>query len=246
MCGRYRIKDTDQLTRHLRETFKIPDWVIDKPRYNVAPSQTPPVLFCDENGIARTKAMRWGFVPQWERSGKPKMAPVNARAESAFTHGMFKQALQKRRCLIPADGFYEWKKLDEAGKLKQPFEIHLSGERLFFFPGIYEAATELRPKTFLLFTTRPNELMATIHHRMPVILTGDAASRWIAPGPLSADDFSAAAEPYPTTEMEAVAVSSLVNSPKNDGPELLNPAAVGRFELEPEPLPKPEQGEFGF
>lgn len=243
MCGRYKIKDTDELTRHLRDTFGIPDWVQDR-RYNVAPSQLLMIVATDESGQPRAKQMRWGFVPFYDKTGK--FAPINARSEEAFSKNLFKQSVQKRRCLVPADGFYEWKKLDASGKLKQPYEIHLKGERPFFFPGIYEAATEVRPETFLLFTTRPNELMATIHDRMPVILTDDAAKRWLTPGPLAAEEFSAFAQPYAASEMEAVPVSSLVNSPRNDVPEVLTPAIVGKIELERAPLPKDGQQELGF
>ena len=245
MCGRYHIKDTDELTRHLRDTFKIPDWVQDR-RYNIAPSQTLLLVATDEEGQPKARPMRWGLVPYWERCEKPKMAPVNARSETAFTNGMFKQSLQKRRCLIPADGFYEWKRFDPDGKRKQAYEIHLKGERPFLFAGIYEEATGLRPATFLLFTTRPNEVMQPIHDRMPVILTGDEAKRWIEPGPLAAEQFAAFAEPYSADQMEAHPVSSLVNSPKNDVPECLAPVELGQIELEPSPLPKPEQQDFGF
>lgn len=243
MCGRYRIKDTDELTRHLREMFKIPDWVQDR-RYNVAPSQTLLLVATDEAGHPKAKPMRWGLVPYWEKSEKPKIAPVNARAETAFSNGMFKQSLQKRRCLIPADGFYEWKRFDPDGKRKQAYEIHLKGERPFFFPGIFEEATEPRPVTFLLFTTRPNDVMAPIHDRMPVILRDETAQRWLTPAPMTPQQFAAFAEPYDAREMEAVPVSSLVNSPKNDVPGCLVPVEPGKIELERAPLPRSEQQEL--
>lgn len=221
MCGRYHIKDTDELTRHLRDTFGIPDWVIDRNRFNVAPSQILPIVATDEAGAPRLTTMRWGMVPFWDKSEKPKIAPINARSEEAFTKGMFRQSIQKRRCLIPADGFFEWQKREDG--TKQPFEIHLRGGQPFFFPGIYESATELRPETFLLFTTRPNELMAPIHNRMPAILTGAAARGWLAPAQITPDAFTAFTEPRPSSEMEAVPVSSLVNNPRNDSPDVLVP-----------------------
>jgi putative SOS response-associated peptidase YedK len=220
MCGRYRIKDTDELTAELRRIFKIPDWVMG-PRYNIAPSQELPVVVTDDAGKARVATMRWGLVPFWDKSEKPKIAPINARAEEAFTKPMFRQSIQKRRALIPADGFYEWR--CRPGELKQPFDICLKDGRPFFFAGIYEEATEIRPATYLLFTTRPNSLMAEIHNRMPAIITGDRAQQWIAPGPLSAEQLAEFTEPFPAEQMIAHPVSALVNNPRNDTPDCIIP-----------------------
>ena len=220
MCGRYRIKDTDGLTAELRRVFKIPDWVMG-PRFNIAPSQELPVIVSDEDGKARVATMHWGLVPFWDKSEKPKIAPINARAEEAFTKPMFRQSIQKRRALIPADGFYEWKRLP--GDLKQPFDICLKDGRPFFFAGIYEEATEIRPATYLLFTTRPNLLMAEIHNRMPAIITGDRAQQWINPGPVSAEQLAEFTEPYPADLMVARPVSTLVNNPRNDSPDCIVP-----------------------
>jgi len=220
MCGRYRIKDTDELTEELRRVFKIPGWVMG-PRYNIAPSQKLPVVVSDDDGKARVAAMRWGLVPFWDKSEKPKIAPINARSEDAFAKPMFRQAIQKRRCLIPADGFYEWKRI--ADDRKQPFDIHLKDGRPFFFAGIYEDATEIRPATYLLFTTRPNSLMAEIHNRMPAILTGDRAEQWIVPGPVSAEQLAEFTEPFAADKMVAEPVSALVNNPRNDSPDCIAP-----------------------
>ncbi len=221
MCGRYRIKDTDQITAHLLEAFGIPPWTLTA-RYNVSPSQELPVVVGGADRRARIATMRWGFVPFWDESEKPKLVPINARTEGAFAKPMFRQAIQQRRCLIPADGFYEWQRL--TGDRKQPFDIQLCGGRPFCFAGIYEAATATRPETFLVFTTRPNSLMTPIHDRMPVILTGDRATAWLAPGPITADQLAAFAEPYPAQDMVAQAISPLVNSPRNDSPAVLTPA----------------------
>lgn len=186
--------------------------------------------------------MKWGFVPYWENSAKPAIAPINARSEEAFAKSMFRNSVQCRRCAIPADGFYEWKR-DVASK--QPFDISMKDDRPFYFAGIYEAATALRPETFLLFTTQPNELMASIHDRMPAILEGEMAKRWIAPGPISEEAYAAMTKSFPASEMKARPISSLVNSPKNDGPEVLAqwedlppPAKI------PSESPRPIQGEL--
>ncbi len=236
MCGRYRIKDTDELTEHLRRTFGIPDWV-QAPRFNAAPSQDMPVIIMDDEGDVIVPAtMRWGYVPFWEKSEKPKLAPINVQSETAATNAMFRQSVQKRRCLVPADGFYEWLRLDDTTKI--PFDIHLKGGRPFFMAGIYEKGNELRPATFAIMTTRPNELMAKIHRRMPAIVDDDEARRWLAAGAMPAEELARLTEPHPADDMEAVSVSSLVNNPRNDVPECLEPVA-----FQP-PLPKPTQGEL--
>ncbi|MBK8479281.1 MAG: SOS response-associated peptidase [Opitutaceae bacterium] len=230
MCGRYRIKDTDQITAHLLEAFGIPPWTLTA-RYNAAPSQELPVVVGGGDGRARIATMRWGFVPSWDESEKPKLAPINARTEGAFAKPLFRQAIQRRRCLILADGFYEWQRL--AGDRKQPFDIQLRGGRPFCFAGIYEAATATRPDTFLVFTTRPNSVMAPIHDRMPVILTGDRAREWLVPGPITAEQLTGFAEPYPAQDIVAQAIGSLVNSPRNDSPAVLGPAGPeAEFHLE--------------
>lgn len=224
MCGRYRIKDTDELTQHLRRTFGIPEWVEDqnRPRYNIAPSQEVPVITMDEEGDVIVPAfMRWGFVPFWEKSAKPKFAPINAQAEKVVMSAMFRQAVQKRRCLVPADGFYEWLRLDE--KTKVPFDIHLKSNRSFFMAGLFEKPTESRPATFAVLTTRANALVTKIHDRMPAILDDDEARRWLMRGPLSADEVAQLTEPYPSEEMAATPISALVNNPRNDLPEILEP-----------------------
>lgn len=223
MCGRYRIKDTDELTEHLRQAFGIPDWVVDRTRYNIAPSQELPIVARDDDGKLTLATMRWGFVPFWEKSGKPKLAPINAQAEKVATNAMFRQSVQKRRCLVPADGFFEWLRLDENTKV--PFDIHLKSQRSFFMAGLFEKSTETRPATYAILTTRANELMARIHSRMPAILDDSEAKRWIASGSVTPEQVADLTAPHPADEMEATPISSLVNSPRNDGPEVLEPVA---------------------
>lgn len=201
-------------------TFET-EYEFETPRYNVSPSQLVPVVSLTSEGAAKVSAMRWGLVPYWEKSEKPKIAPINARSEEAFSKGMFKQGVQRRRCLIPADGFYEWKRLDE--KTKFAFDIHLKGGRPFFMAGIYEQATEIRPDTFLVFTTRSNELMAMIHDRMPAILEAERAKQWLAVGEITPEKFAALTMPHNSADMEAIPISSLVNLPKNDVVEVLIP-----------------------
>ena len=225
-------------------THRIPDWLLDqrKSRYNVAPSQDCPVIIMDDEGdvLPIPCFMRWGLVPYWEKSDKPKLAPINAKSEGVATNAMFKQSVQKRRCLVPADGFYEWLRLDD-GKIKVPFDIHLKGDRPFLMAGIYEKATDTRPATFAILTTGPNDLMTAIHNRMPVILDDEEAQRWLKPGTVSPDEVAALTAPHPAEDMEAISISSLVNSPRNDVPEILEPVA---FVRPPTPPPAPSQGEL--
>lgn len=239
MCGRYRIKDTDRLTAYLRSTHNIPDWVKNEyARFNIAPGQDCPVIIMDDEGdvLPIPTMMRWGFVPYWYKPDSPARPQTNARSEGAMDSAMFREALKRRRCLIPADGFYEWKRFDE--KTKQPFDIHLKGDRPFVMAGIYERATGDRPATFAVLTTGPNEMMAKIHDRMPVILDDQEAKTWLKPHAVSAHEMAAFATPHPTEDMEAVPISALVNNAKNDGPEILEPVSYAP------PPPKPVQGEL--
>ena len=235
MCGRYRIKDTDLLTDHLRRTFGIPDWVKGPARYNIAPSLECPVIIMDDEGDVQPipSIMRWGFMPFWQKPDDKKIE-VNARSEGISAKPKFRDAVKKRRCLVPADGFYEWRR--DTPRISYPFDFHFKGNRPFVMAGIYERATEGRPANFALLTTGPNELMAPIHHRMPVILGVEKAKRWLTPGPVTDAEIDELATPYPAQEMEAVPISTLVNSPKNDLPEILEPVMP--------PPPKQSQGEL--
>lgn len=233
MCGRFHAKDPEEVRELGRRTFGC-DLLLEQPRYNVAPSQTMPVVAAGKDGAPRIAAMRWGLVPYWDRNEKPKIAPINARSEDALTKSMFKQSLQRRRCLIPATGFYEWRRLSDVVKI--PHAIQLRSGRAFWIAGIHESATEWRPETFLVLTTRPNELMVAIHDRMPVILCEEAAQRWVAPGEMTAAALAEFSVPFPADEMEAFTISRLVNSPKNDGPEVLSPEDVLREQVSPPKL----------
>lgn len=214
MCGRYQLKNTQALHEAMERVGASSAYEFAR-RFNAAPSQEMPVVV--NRSVPQVAPMRWGFVPFWDKSEKPKLAPINARSEEAMSKSMFKQSIQKRRCLIPADGFYEWLRVSD--KLKQPFSIGLKGARPFFIAGIYENKTDLRPDTYLLFTTGPNELMERIHNRMPVILTEEQAKSWIEPGEMSSQRFAELCRPYPAAEMEAVPVSTVVNNARFDGPE---------------------------
>lgn len=244
MCGRLQQQNTAALREYLREKYGMTDADLEKhygvPRYNFSPSQACPVIVNDDGDVLPVPMeMRWGLVPFWDKSEKPKIAPINAQAETVTEKATFRQSAQKRRCLVPADGFYEWLRIDE--KTKFAFDIHLRGRRPFVVAAIYEKATETRPATFAVLTTRPNELMSKIHDRMPAILDDQEARRWLAPGPLTPQQVADLTAPHAAEDMEAIPISALVNSPRNDVPEILEAIA---FQMPPRPPPKPIQAEL--
>ena len=161
--------------------------------------------------------MQWGLVPHWAKDPAIGNKLINARAETAAEKPSFRDAMKRRRCLIPADGFYEWKKL---GKGKQPFLLRLRGGSTFAFAGLWsqwknpDSATTL--ETCAILTTSPNELTATVHDRMPVILPATTWNRWLDDAP-PGTPFTELLLPYPAAEMEAFPVSKRVNSPANEG-----------------------------
>ena len=221
MCGRYTLIDTTAAAAELCRWLDV-DFPDIPARYNVAPSQLNPTVAAEDPGRPRVAMMRWGLAPFWDRAANPRIAPINARAEGVLGKPMFRQSVQRRRCLAPADGFYEWKCLARGAKI--PHFIRMRNRAPFFLAGIYEAGTEGRPGTYAILTTRANALMLGLHDRMPVILGGEAAGRWLAPGTLGEESLAAFCAPFAADEMEAFPVASAVNSPRNEGPECIAPA----------------------
>ena len=228
MCGRYTLRRIDLASSGL-DAAPEPAFeeFTERPRFNIAPSQEIPVVRVNRDGGRAIGLARWGLIPHWAKA-LPKAQPINARAETVVTSGMFKQAFARRRCVVPADGFYEWRKLD--ARTKQPMFVHFPDERVFGFAGLWE---RWRPAgdpgaepvdTCTIITTTPNRLMAPIHDRMPVILRPEDYGVWLD---READPRAAAGlmRPYPDGELEAVPVDRLVNSPKNDVPECVRSLA---------------------
>jgi putative SOS response-associated peptidase YedK len=218
MCGRYTLTQAEKALGRLiplEEWKQI--WEGRWQRFNVAPTQQMPIVFSRE-GRRVPAIMRWGFVPFYERDKPKPQAMINARSETIVSKAAFKRAAQKQRCLVPADGFFEWKR---DGKDKTPYYFTLRGDEPFAFAALWEPATATLPAGFLLLTTGPNELMAPIHDRMPVIVQTERYDEWLSNEPLDADGFAQLCSAYPASEMAARPISSLVNSPKNDGPEIL-------------------------
>ncbi|MCB1056336.1 MAG: SOS response-associated peptidase, partial [Acidobacteria bacterium] len=167
--------------------------------------------------------MRWGLIPHWAKDPSIGNRLINARAETAAEKPAFRSSFSKRRCLVPADGFYEWQK---TGGRKQPFYLQLKEHRPFAFAGLWarwKASEDETVQSFTLLTTTPNEVAAKVHDRMPVILPPESYDRWLDPELHDREALEALLLPYPAEAMEAYPVSTLVNSPQNDDPRCIEP-----------------------
>lgn len=220
MCGRYGYTNTNK--EKIKKAFRLKNVALElAPHYNIAPGGDVPVIL-NEHPDDLTLA-RWGLVPFWSKQEKTSYAMNNARSESVFEKPSFRHAIKRNRCLIPADFFYEWQKTG-AGK-KQAFCIRLKSQETFAFAGIWDVWEKgARPLTSCaIVTCGPNALMEKIHDRMPVILTDETARQWL--GQIDEKAIKALMMPYPARQMEAFAVSTNVNSPTNDSPDLIVPLA---------------------
>jgi putative SOS response-associated peptidase YedK len=214
------------------------------PRWNAAPGQDLPVIRADAQagGTRVLEPMRWGLVPSWASNPEDAGRPINARAETAATKPSFRESLQSRRALVPADGFFEWKKGDRG---REPFAIRLKSRRTFAFAGLFD---EWKPRgggaglrTFAILTTRPNELVATLHDRMPVILSPEGEDLWLDAGAKDPARLRALFEPPDSDTMEAFPVSRHVNAPEHDDPSVLAPLPSAPASRPRAQAPRPEQ-----
>lgn len=219
MCGRFTLRTpAAEVARH----FRLPDVPDLDARYNIAPSQDIPVIRPGQERQRELVFCRWGLVPFFAKDPSAGRQPINARCETVATSPMFRAAIRRRRCLIPADGFYEWKRV---GSKKQPFYIRLKSNEPFAFAGIWERWGENDElQTCAMLTTDANELMQPIHDRMPVLLPPDAYELWLDPEVEDITRIKHLFEPYPAGEMEAYAVSTDVNRPTHDAPDCIQPA----------------------
>jgi putative SOS response-associated peptidase YedK len=221
MCGRFTLTIDPY---HLQEAFPwaiIPDDL--KPRYNIAPSQ--PVAVIPNTGDNSLFMYKWGLIPSWSKDPAIGDRMINARAESLAEKPSFRNAYRRRRCLILADGFYEWKQSPSL-KSKQPIYIRLNDDRPFAFAGLWELwhspdGSEIRSCTII--TTQPNSLLEPIHNRMPVILHPEAYNQWLSPDDRLPTQLNKLLVPYPAEEMTAFPVSKMVNSPENDSADIIKP-----------------------
>ena len=218
MCGRYVITTAPEAIRRWFATAGFP--ANFPPHYNAAPGQDLPVIQLQpETGERVLGVLRWGLIPYWSKDPKIAWKCINARGETVKITSAFRSAYQSRRCLVPAEAFFEWKK---NGKTKQPYAIALRTRELFAFAGLWEnwkdPKTDEWLRTFTILTTQPNELVAPLHDRMPVILAPESYDRWLGGEP----DPTELIRPCPADEMITWPVSVRVNTPKNDDSAILD------------------------
>ena len=228
MCGRITLT-TDKDDIQGRWGFIDPSGVLDliKPRYNIAPSQNSPIVTVKDDQRV-LNMMRWGLVPFWAKEASIGYKMINAKGETIGEKPSFRKPFKVKRCLVLADGFYEWKKPDK--KTKIPFRFVLKNRDPFAFAGLWDTWKDPNGEellTFTIITTSANELMSPIHDRMPVILHEKDESKWLDPEFKDTDKLKSLLQPYPSDMMEAYEVSSIVNSPKNDRQDCINPVGDG-------------------
>ena len=221
MCGRFLLAVDPA---EMQEAFPGFDFKSDiEPRFNIAPSQ--PVIVLPNDSTRNPDYFNWGLIPSWAKDLSIGNRMINARAETLAEKPSFRGPYKYHRCLIPANGFYEWTKRSNS-KSKQPYYIHLKNDGIFAFAGLWdEKQTDdgSSIKTFTIITTIPNSLLASIHNRMPVILPKESYSEWLDPLPKKPDTLQQFLGPYPSDQMTATPISTYVNNPVNDSPECITP-----------------------
>jgi putative SOS response-associated peptidase YedK len=220
MCGRYTLRTP---WRRLADHFGIPIKHVPElfvPRFNISPTQQVVAVRQGDDG-REAAVLKWNFTPSWSKHGK--IAPINAMSETAAEKPMFRSAIKIRRCLLPADGFYEWVK---KGKAKQPHHFHLKSGEPFGLAGIWEAwgKDDDRIETVAILTTEANDLVRQAHTRMPVIVQPNDYDEWLDPEMQDATSLQHILSSFPADEMQADAVSDYVNNSRHEGEQCLAPA----------------------
>ncbi len=223
MCGRFSLGTPATTLAGQFNLFEIPAW---PPRYNLAPTQPAPTVVKAASQLARQfKMHRWGLIPPWAKDPGIGSQLINARAETVAAKPAFRKAFRERRCLILADGFFEWQR---RGRHKQPFHIRMRDGRPFAFAGLWEyweGPEGPAIDSCTILTTTANELVGTLHDRMPVILAPQDYDLWLDPAIQKVERLESLLRPYPSEEMTAYPVSTRVNNPANESPECVEPAA---------------------
>ena len=222
MCGRFTLTvDPGELQEKLG-SYTFPKKF--SPRFNIAPTQ--PVLVIPNNDRFKADFFVWGLIPMWAKDPSIGSRLINARGETIAEKPSFRGSLKYKRCLVLADGFYEWK-AQHGKRTKTPFFIHMKDRQPFAFAGLWDTWNSPDGSTIkscTLITTDPNELMEMIHDRMPVILHPRDYATWLDPSPLTPDQLLPLIKPFPAEVMDAYPVSTLVNKASNESPELVVPA----------------------
>jgi putative SOS response-associated peptidase YedK len=229
MCGRFM---QERPVSELAEIFEA-EPLADDPggRYNIAPTDEALVVVQRDDRRAIT-AYRWGLVPHWAPDAKIAARTFNARAESIASMPAFRDSFRRKRCLVPVDGFYEWRRQE---RIRQPYRIFRADGRPLVLAGLWDGwknpeTGDIR-RTFTIVTTTPNSVVAELHNRMPVIVPDDAWARWLDPRPSEPGELRALLEPTEAVALEIVPASRLVNDVRNDGPELLRAEEEAAAEL---------------
>jgi putative SOS response-associated peptidase YedK len=229
MCGRYRLSRRKQI---IEEQFDTTDWQDDwSPRFNVAPTQPVPVIRQNpKEPIRELSLMRWGLIPAWAKDASGAARMINARSETVHTLPAFRDALKSRRCLVPADGFYEWQR---RGSAKQPFCFEVNDGELFAFAGLWERWRDPSGqwvKSCSILTTTPNAVTSAVHDRMPVILGKDDYDVWLDPGMQNVAAVSEMLRPYDAKSMRSYPVSTRINHVANDDTECSRPIEIAQIQ----------------
>jgi putative SOS response-associated peptidase YedK len=235
MCGRYTLISSPESLRALFRYAEHPNFPA---RFNIAPAQPIAIVRLVE-GQRHFALVRWGLLPSWVKDPKTFSLLINARGESVTDKPAFRAAMKRRRCLIPADGFYEWQ---AAGDRKRPFYVRAKSGAPLAFAGLWETWTGPNGEeidTAAIVTTRANETLAPIHDRMPVIVPPEAFDLWLNAADVEPKTAAALIAPAPDNLLEAYEVSTAVNRTVNDNPKLIEPVVAGKFEPAPAPEPAP-------
>jgi putative SOS response-associated peptidase YedK len=222
VCNRYRLTHSKQ---YLAERFEAADDAIEeRPRYNIAPTQ-PVLTVRKEQGkkVRHFTTMRWGLIPSWAKDMSIGTQTLNARSESVTTKPAFRDPILRKRCLIPADGFYEWRKM---GSVKQPYCFEVGEGEVFALAGLWDEWKSPEGQTIescTILTTTPNSLVAEMHDRMPVIVSPDKYDLWLDPDVNAFDAIRDILKPYDATLMRLYPVNRKLNNSNNDGPESAAP-----------------------
>ncbi len=229
MCGRYTLAAPSPAD--VRARFPIGESVEVDRRYNIAPGDEVLAVTCDREGAPRGELLRWGLVPSWAESPDTGLKMINARLETVASRPAFRRAFERYRCLIVADGFYEWRQ--QPGGAKQPFHITRADGAPFAFAGlwaIWHGPQEQRLRSCTILTTAPNSAVAPLHDRMPVILSPEGERPWLDPS-IPAEGLHGLLSGLPAAETELRAVGLAVNDARYDGPECLAPAPTAQTTL---------------
>jgi len=239
MCGRYSLSLPPETLQSLFD-FHHPCPDI-KPRFNIAPTQLAPVVRLDGDGHRQLAMLRWGLIPRWAKDTTGASRMINARSETVAEKPAFRSAFRKRRCLIPANGFYEWKSISD--RIKQPYYIYRKDRQPLIMAGLWEtwhnSITNEDLATFTILTTEANATMRRFHDRMPVFLHADQFAPWLTPSGQDAPVTQMMLLPAPDDLLDMHEVSRQVNSPSIDDASLIAPA-------EPSPLPSPPEAQQGW